>query len=327
MGIYIEVKNDINGIYDCDMLFIDSKFFKFWWKDASDDVHIFLMKRSCPVYWFDTADSTGTCNFQVLSNVERYYKSQVLKERRLYLQHHHRERIYFGYYFRKHGITDSVPTNCETLPHESELHKIYVSWNSSLNNYGLNYYSLRGKIAARLREPLSRCIFTKPNYKVKFTHVERKRVHDIDMRFGLGHNRAFVKYHREQALFQFPNVKQVGKVSYSKYIKDLRKSKVSISPFGLGEITLKDFDTIIAGACLIKPDMSHLETWPNLYQEDKTYVACNWDFSNLREKVFSLLDNPRLRYDIAREAQQRYIDLIDNGGIDFARRIKEEVGA
>ena len=40
-------------------------------------------------------------------------------------------------------------------------------------------------------------------------------------------------------------------------------TKVVISAFGLGEIILKDFETFLTGGMLMKPDMSHMETWPN----------------------------------------------------------------
>ena len=41
-----------------------------------------------------------------------------------------------------------------------------------------------------------------------------------------------------------------------------------VSPFGFGEITLKDFETFLSGSVLVKPNMSHMETYPNFYIDD-----------------------------------------------------------
>ena len=43
-----------------------------------------------------------------------------------------------------------------------------------------------------------------------------------------------------------------------------------MSPFGLGEITLKDFE-VFSGSLLMKPNMDHMLTWPNFYTKD-TYI-------------------------------------------------------
>ena len=49
-------------------------------------------------------------------------------------------------------------------------------------------------------------------------------------------------------------------------------SKLSKSPFGWGDICIRDFETFICHSCLVKPDMSLIETWPNYYIKDKSYV-------------------------------------------------------
>ena len=45
------------------------------------------------------------------------------------------------------------------------------------------------------------------------------------------------------------------------------------------------------GAVLVKPDMSHMEVYPNFYIKDKTYVSCSPGLEDLEEKILTILSN------------------------------------
>ena len=81
-------------------------------------------------------------------------------------------------------------------------------------------------------------------------------------------------------------------------------TKVVISAFGLGEITLKDFETFLTGGMLMKPDMSHMETWPNFYENNITYVPFRWDFKDLHDVIESILGDEDLLSEISNESQK-----------------------
>jgi Glycosyl transferases group 1 len=89
------------------------------------------------------------------------------------------------------------------------------------------------------------------------------------------------------------------------YVRELRSSKTCFSPFGYGEICWRDIEAFAYGAVLIKPDMSHLETCPDIYVPGVTYLPVNWDFSNLQEVVDMALASPDLCRSIAQEAHRR----------------------
>ena len=91
-------------------------------------------------------------------------------------------------------------------------------------------------------------------------------------------------------------------VSRKAFMDELRQSKICFSPFGYGELCWRDIEAIAAGAVLLKPDMSHLCTAPDLYRDGETYVACRWDFSDVRHKVHALLSDDERRTDIATRA-------------------------
>ena len=78
MKIFYKIRNDI---FDCDVLFINSKFFRKDWGAKGDKVFSFLKQAKSNgnnVIWFDVTDSTGTCQFQVLPYVDRYYRNYLL---------------------------------------------------------------------------------------------------------------------------------------------------------------------------------------------------------------------------------------------------------
>lgn len=99
-------------------------------------------------------------------------------------------------------------------------------------------------------------------------------------------------------------------ISYRKYVHELKSSKTCFSPFGYGEICWRDVEAFAYGAVLIKPDMSHLETSPNIYESGVTYLPVNWDFSNLQEVVHMALGSPDLCRSIAQEAHRRISDYL-----------------
>jgi hypothetical protein len=65
--------------------------------------------------------------------------------------------------------------------------------------------------------------------------------------------------------------------------------------------------------------MGHLETWPDYYEPEATYVPHAWDFSDFQAKTNELLASPARCRGIARSAQERYLEtLSDCGGERFA---------
>jgi len=84
-------------------------------------------------------------------------------------------------------------------------------------------------------------------------------------------------------------------VSRRVFADELQRSKACFSPFGYGELCWRDIEAIAAGAVLIKPDMSHLRTEPDLYRDGETYIACRWDFSDLADKLSEILADEERR--------------------------------
>ncbi len=104
------------------------------------------------------------------------------------------------------------------------------------------------------------------------------------------------------------------------YLRELAQSKICFSPFGYGEVCWRDFESVYAGALLIKPDMDHIETAPNLFVPNETYLPLRWNFEDLSEVISGALADPGMRlrivesaYDVVRSyaISNRFVDQLD----------------
>ena len=98
----------------------------------------------------------------------------------------------------------------------------------------------------------------------------------------------------EKAITSLTGVTSVtgNSVGWRKFLMELRRSRVCFSPFGYGEICWRDIEAIACGSVLMKPDMGHLITRPDIYIPWETYVPVAWDFQDVPEKVRWIIDHP-----------------------------------
>ncbi|MEZ5768232.1 MAG: glycosyltransferase [Paracoccaceae bacterium] len=81
-------------------------------------------------------------------------------------------------------------------------------------------------------------------------------------------------------------------IRHDQFLAELRTSKICFSAFGYGEVCWRDYEAIQNGAVLLKQDMSHVETLPDVFVADETYVPVRWDLSDFEDKVRVLLADP-----------------------------------
>lgn len=87
-----------------------------------------------------------------------------------------------------------------------------------------------------------------------------------------------------------------------RYFWELKAARICFSPFGYGEVCWRDYEAIMCGALLIKPDMSHVETSPDIFIPEQTYIPVAWDFSDLHEKISYYLENEEIRQRVTQQA-------------------------
>jgi hypothetical protein len=93
-------------------------------------------------------------------------------------------------------------------------------------------------------------------------------------------------------------------VHAAQFLTEMRHSKVCVSPFGYGEVCWRDYEAALTGAALVKPDMSHVETDPDIFIPWETYAPVAWDLSDFGDVVQRLLRDEALRTKLATQARE-----------------------
>jgi hypothetical protein len=104
------------------------------------------------------------------------------------------------------------------------------------------------------------------------------------------------------------------RVNQQVYYEEMRRSRICVSPFGYGELCWRDFEAVLTGSLLIKPDMSHVHTEPNIFIPGETYVPVRWDFSDLAETCARYLADDEARNCISARAYQVLSDYYSGRG-------------
>jgi hypothetical protein len=295
-------QSPVPELTDCDVLILNSSFWRGPWIDRRSQALDFiadLVDRVPEVLFFDRASTSGTVNADVLPLVKRYYKTNLLRDRSLYLKPLYGLRQFTDYYHHRNGVVDAAPAWSLPVKEAAELGKLRLSWNTALANYSL----LGPRISALYHYvPLARLM----RATNKFHPPSLDRGIDVSCRMGLSYKYETVAYQRRIMADALQRHRRTDRVSKITYFRELRDSKIVTSPFGYSEVNYKDFETFISGGLLLKPDMSHLETYPDFYQEDVTFVAHDWDLNDLDHKIESILaDYPRY-LEIAENGQNAY---------------------
>jgi hypothetical protein len=304
---------------DCDILFIESRCYSHRWeKDGDEKVlkEISALANTVPIVWFDISDSTGWLQPQVLPFVRSYYKSQLYRDLTLYMKPQYGNRIWTDYYFHSDAIKDLRPAKPRIVTEKDLLKKLHVSWNSGIADYRLFGPQL---MALRQFLPLNFLL----QIPQQFTPPSKSRDIPHSCRMGVNYERNSVTYQRQRIQAILNNTMDTQKLSRQAYFSEMRNTRLVISPFGFGEITLKDFEATLCGATLLKPDMSHMVTWPDLFRENETMISHSWDLSDFEEKCFEAIECPNKLTELATAAQNEYKNVLsrENAEENFCKRL------
>lgn len=264
--------------------------------------------------WLDTADSTGTCMFDVLPYVDLYFKKQLLKNREDYCREVYGARTFCEYYHDMLHLEDETISKRHYEPADKQyLFKLRIAWNVGI-----------GDLYARGWKHLLPWVI-----KPKFKSPSSNRSLDIQYR-GSGYSpiAGYPRTRSKELLLEMKGQVLMSditkRIPKSEFIKEGQDSKSILSPFGWGEICGRDFEAFVYGACMIKQDMSHCETYPDAYQPYVTYVPLKWDFSDFKEKISKA--NSKEYFAIAKRAQEFYkFYFTKEGRMDFAKHIVSQI--
>lgn len=284
------------------------------WFLKPDCVDLELMKRLREKYkriiFFHDDAGGGIPRAQVFPFVDRFYQKALFRDRSFYMRSLYGKELFSDYSHREYGIDDPNPIEREPVIDSSQLDKLRLSWNIGIGQFPKQKYRQRFAVAlARLVDLrlVKRFYTTMKLYDAVSITDNAGRDIEVHARLGLV-NQPSLAHHRQLILDKIEGDYRflAGEVGQRQYNRELGRSRIVLSPFGWGELCFRDFEAVLSGALLLKPDMSHLETWPDVFADGETYVGFSWDADDLMEKVNEVLENEGYRKYIAQNAYNVY---------------------
>jgi hypothetical protein len=210
--------------------------------------------------------------------IDAYLKKHVLRDRAAYNRATLGDTNLTDHFNRRFGLPDE--TRLFRVP-DSFLQKLHVGQNFAFSDYMI------------------------PEFARSFRETGPRPI-DVHARFT-ARGSPWYQRMREEArervnALKGLNVRSEGKVSRAAFLRELRESKLCLSPFGYGEVSWRDFEAMMSGSVLVKPDMSHIETKPDAYLPWRTYAPVAWDWSDLDAVCARLLKDEAERRRIAETA-------------------------
>lgn len=235
--------------------------------------------RAPRVVYFDTYDQTSSPHLSVIAHVDRYLKSKKLVDNT-------------GYSTAYEG--GNPLSQFAKATYACDL----TGWNFGSDLPGAHAENLRACWSFGVSRDFVRIQRAADTYAPKW----RSRLFDVNRRIGLlpsderaTHWYAVLRRKSVDALHEATKgIRGTGhtRVSRRRYLLELFASKIVFSPFGWGEVCFRDYEAAAAGCLLIKPDMGHLRTSPDIFRDGQTYVSVRWDLADLGEKIRYYLARP-----------------------------------
>ena len=234
---------------------------------------------------------------EILPFVDLYVKKHLFRDRSQY------QKVFVGktnltdyvhHHFGQSFADDPVATTSSPVP-ETEQGKLVVGWNLALD---AKIVGLRDKLAVAGEPPAKDC--------------------DVVCRAGIpkdwiGHLRSGVEQNLRRMDSAFKVVIPNQRVSPDVYLSEMLRSRICVSPFGYGEICWRDFEAVLCNCLLVKPDMGHVETFPDIFRPHETYVPVKWDLSDLAETCTWYLEHEEARQRVVANARATLESFYENG--------------
>lgn len=237
------------------------------------------------IYFEDTPDPRRIMT-NTIDYVDIYYKKSMLRDIGLYKKEYYSDTLYGDFYHRNYGINDAVETFSKPLT-DAQIGKLKLAWNIGIGQYPktrINRAVCTRLGDAGMLDAMSLFLVHPRRYRAK---AERTNA-ICPMRFRADEEPKTLNYNRvlfSEIAAKRPDLFAFGKLDLTAYNRELRNAKLTFASYGLGEICFRDFEAIINRSLMLKPDMDHLITWPDVYRKNETYVPLKWDGSDFIEKI------------------------------------------
>jgi hypothetical protein len=243
--------------------------------------------------FFEDNDSSESEVLHTLPLLDILLKKQVYADKSNYQKEFLGNRIYADFFKERfENIEEGKANPYPRLGSREDAGKMRLAWNLAYGYYPISKNETL--LAQKLYQFFGRkTLGILPINKVIQGSLPSPAELKCQARFdGKGYGE-FVGYQRNhflQVIDKHPDF-LTGRIPLKEYNNEVRAVKAMLSPFGWGEICFRDFEAIFSGAVLVKPQMGHLDTFPNVFKPNQTYLPVTWDGSDLIEKVEMLFQN------------------------------------
>ena len=259
-----------------------------------------LRQSGQKVVLYDGADPGGCLFFEFIPFVDRLVKKQIYKDPQKYVENNKSLSV------RPYADNPDYFVHDDYVPCPPEhLHKIGIAWNIGLTDLR------RGE---GIRGMLNNFWFQ--DYDAKPIPYKQKNL--VTSFRGTGTGKKTKSSQRNRLIeilkgMNMPGVITGSPINFKEYIKELGNCKALVSPFGGGELCYRDFEIFAQQSLLIKPDVSHLLTYPDCFKENETYLPVQWDLNDLEQKLEDVLKHPNDYGDIAMGGYKTFLSEYNNG--------------
>tara|TARA_A100001035_G_scaffold279993_1_gene283415 strand:- start:706 stop:1848 length:1143 start_codon:yes stop_codon:yes gene_type:complete len=298
-----------------------------------------LKKNFSKIIYFDDSAAISHILFFIIPFVDAYWVRGLLNDLKNYSKNFYGGRTYSQFYHDNYGIIDDQ--SYLSPVHEGDFpKKIKIAWNIGIGMYPSPSSSLISTNYNKVKK-ISCILSSLPSIKAVYFILKKYKKEMIDMlskpidlsrkkalissRFSYKGYYNSISFHRKLLLAKIKDNKlfMTGRLPHKKYIDECCEIYGLLSPFGWGEICYRDYEAIMCGNILIKPDMSHLSTWPNIYGDD-CYLKLDWDFMNL-DKICELFlqKNKVLKY--VESSRDIYLSALNECSARAEKMILDEI--
>tara|TARA_Y100000593_G_C4238260_1_gene300736 strand:+ start:22 stop:1050 length:1029 start_codon:yes stop_codon:yes gene_type:complete len=231
-----------------------------------------LSKIDGDYFLFDGSDSTSLMGaYEVFEKSDAIY---LLKNQKFYNREDYKTPYAFNKYF--FGVGSDLDLSYD-IPEDV--------WNRiKFTHINLGYWNdyRRGVQPMSDNKTMDMCAIFQAEHRYSEDHGVRNDLHYTNHRKGLWDKLEPLKSKYSMLTERMP---------YQEYMKNLWNSKISLSPFGMGEFCFRDLESMMVGTIVLKPSHEKVDTLPNMMIDNETFIPCKYDWSDLEEKIDYILSN------------------------------------
>ncbi len=209
-----------------------------------------LRARYRRIAFFHDDAGGGIPRLEVLPHVDLFFSKALFRDRSLYGKPLYGKELYSDYFHRTYGVVDPDHRERPSESRPEQLAKLRLSWNIGVGDYPRGKLRQRTGVAASLALGFRASKFFYSHSRLNPDPVgTNKGIFPVHARIGLV-RRPSIAHQRKLILERISGEDDflTGEVSQRRFNYEVKNSRITLSPFGWGELCLRDFEAVRAGS-------------------------------------------------------------------------------